>query len=87
MNIVAFLFVGLVAGWISSTLVRGQGLGTIYDIIVGIIGAIVGGFVFDIAGITPSYGLWGALATSVVGATLFLALVSLARGPRKPVKI
>lgn len=82
MNIIAFLLIGLFAGWIASSLIQGHGLGTPGDIIVGVIGAFVGGFVFDIFGIT-TYGFWGSLGMSVVGALVFLFIVGLfTRSPR-----
>lgn len=76
MSIIAFLVVGLVAGWIASMLVEGHGLGIVGDIIVGIIGAFIGGFVFNAMGVY-SDGFWGAVATSAVGAVVLLFLVNL----------
>jgi uncharacterized membrane protein YeaQ/YmgE (transglycosylase-associated protein family) len=76
MNIVIFLLVGLLAGWIASSLVEGQGLGTLGDIFVGVIGAMIGGFVFDVFGVT-AYGFWGALVMSVIGAIILLLVVGL----------
>ena len=82
MNIISFLLVGLIAGWIASSLVAGHGLGALRDIIVGIIGAFVGGFVFEILGVTI-YGFWGAVGMSVVGAMVFLAMVRAFAGSRR----
>ncbi len=76
MNIVAFLLVGLISGWIASLIVEGHGFGAIGDIIIGVIGAFVGGFVFDMLGVA-SYGFWGAVGMSLVGAVVFLFVVNL----------
>ncbi len=74
MNILVFLFVGLVAGWCAGRLIEGHSFGTIGDIIIGIIGAFVGGAVFTAFGM-ESYGMWGLLITSIVGAVLFLVVM------------
>lgn len=85
MNIVAFLFVGLIAGWIASTLVEGHGLGLFRDMAVGIIGAFVGGFIFNIFGIT-TYGFWSSMITSIVGAMVFLYVLALFTRSSRPSK-
>lgn len=76
MNIIAFLLVGLIAGWVASMLVEGHGLGIAGDIIVGIVGAFIGGVVFSALGVY-SEGFWGAVATSAVGAVVLLFVVNL----------
>ncbi len=76
MNILSFLIIGLIAGWVASTLTEGHGLGIVRDIIVGVIGAFVGGFIFSIFGVA-TFGFWGTVATSVVGAMAFLFIVGL----------
>ena len=81
MNIIAILLVGLISGWIASSLVEGQGLGTIMDIIVGVIGAFVGGFIFTILGIS-AYGFLGVLIMSVIGAATFLIALRALTGSR-----
>lgn len=88
MNIIVFLLVGLLAGWIASSLMRGEGLGVLGDIIVGVIGAFVGGFIFDMAGIGV-YGFWSALGMSVFGAMVFLFIIGLFSGilnTRRPLR-
>lgn len=76
MNIFAFLLVGLIAGWIASMLVEGRGMGIAADIVVGVLGAFIGGFVFNALGVY-SEGFWGAVATSSVGAVVLLFLVNM----------
>ncbi len=85
MNILVFLVVGLFAGWIASSLVKGHGLGTLRDVIVGIIGALVGGFIFNIFGIT-AYGFWGSLGMSIIGAMVFLFIISVLNGSHSSTK-
>lgn len=76
MNILLFLLVGLVAGWLASLVVEGHGLGTLGNIIVGIIGAFVGGLIFDVMGI-QSYGFWQSVGMSAVGAVVFLFVIGI----------
>ena len=79
MNIIAFLLVGLLSGWIASSLMEGRGAGILRDLIIGVIGAFVGGFVFSIFGVF-TYGFLGSLVMSVVGAMVFLLLVRMFTG-------
>jgi len=76
MNIVGFLLVGLFAGWIASFIVEGHGLGPLGDMIVGVVGAFFGGFIFNSFGLT-AYGFWGSLGMSVIGAVVFLFVIGL----------
>jgi len=58
MSIIAWLGLGLLAGWIGSMIVnRGRGEGLILDIVLGVVGAFVGGFVFDVFGSSGVSGL------------------------------
>ena len=80
MDFVTWLIVGLVAGVLAALLVGGVGL--IGDIIVGIVGAFVGGWIFRQLGVsTPFSGLAGTIFTAFVGAVVLLFLIHLvARG-------
>lgn len=85
MDIVTWLIVGLVAGVLAALLVGGVGL--IGDIIVGIIGAFVGGWIFDQLGVsTPFGGLAGTIFTAFIGAVVLLFLlhaIGRSRGRRR----
>lgn len=74
MNLVWFLLVGLIAGWLAGVLVRGRGYGVIADIIIGVLGAMVGGFLFSLLGFSAR-GTLGSIITAVIGAVVFLAIV------------
>ena len=63
------------AGWIAGQLVKGGGGGLITNLIVGVIGAILGGAIFSALGVT-SYGLIGSLITATVGAVLLLVVLN-----------
>lgn len=73
-----FLLIGLVAGWIASRLVRGDGFGLVGNMIVGVVGAFVGSRLFHMAGI-DAYGVIGDLVTAVVGAAVLLYVIRLVK--------
>lgn len=73
-NLIVFLIMGALAGWIAGQLKEGAGFGLVGNIIVGVIGAFVGGFVFSLVGLT-STNLIGSFITAVIGAVIFLALI------------
>ncbi len=74
MDLVTWLIVGLVAGVLASLIVGGVGL--IGDIIVGIVGAFVGGWIFKQLGVhTPFAGLAGVIFTAFIGALVLLFLL------------
>ena len=79
MDIVTWLIVGLVAGVLASLVVGGVGL--LGDIIVGIVGAFVGGWLFSRMGWhTPFGGLAGTIFVAFIGALILLILLRLIRG-------
>jgi len=76
MDIIWFLFIGLIAGWIAAHIMKGRGFGLFGDIIVGIIGAVIGGYLFQMLGVV-AYGTLGTIIMAVIGAMVFLFLISL----------
>jgi uncharacterized membrane protein YeaQ/YmgE (transglycosylase-associated protein family) len=77
-SLIAFLLIGLVAGWLAGLIMKGGGFGLIGNLIVGVIGAFVGGFVFSLLGVSAG-GLVGAIVTATVGAVVLLFLVGLVK--------
>jgi uncharacterized membrane protein YeaQ/YmgE (transglycosylase-associated protein family) len=80
-GILAWLVVGLVAGWLAGKVSRGHGFGLIGDIIVGLIGALIGGF---LAGLIfgGSVGFIGSIIVAFLGAVLLLAVLRAFGGRR-----
>jgi len=70
-----FLLIGGLAGWLAGLIMRGAGFGVLGNIIVGIIGALIGGFVFRMFGADLSYGFWGSLVVALLGAIILLAII------------
>ncbi|MBF6597011.1 MAG: GlsB/YeaQ/YmgE family stress response membrane protein [Fermentimonas sp.] len=73
-----WIIIGAVAGWLAGTLMRGGGFGFIINVLVGIAGAVIGGWVFGLLGIAAG-GIMGSLITALVGAVLLLWIISLFR--------
>ena len=67
----AFLVVGLFAGWIAERLMK-RDHGLLRNLIVGVIGAYVGAFLFSLVGLGTASTFWGALVVAVIGAVVFL---------------
>lgn len=74
MLLLQFLGIGLAAGWIMGRITRGRGFGLIGNLIVGVIGSLVGGFVFGFLGLTATNPI-GSLVMAVVGAVVFFLLL------------
>lgn len=73
-SLIIFLAVGLVAGWLAGQIMKGGGFGLVGDLVVGVIGAFLGGWIFSQLGIS-TWGLLGLLITALVGAVVLLALL------------
>lgn len=84
MDLLTWLIVGLVAGVLAS-FVMGGGFGIVGDIVVGIVGAFLGGWIFRTLGVgTPFAGLAGTIFVAFIGAVVLLFLLRLIRrGPRR----
>ena len=74
MQVIWFLMIGLCAGWLAGQLTKGRGFGLEGNLIVGVIGAVVGGFLLGLLGFT-SHSLLSDLITATVGAVVLLAVL------------
>jgi uncharacterized membrane protein YeaQ/YmgE (transglycosylase-associated protein family) len=79
MGLLWFLFIGLVAGWLTGLIMRGGGYGIFGDLILGVIGAFVGRWLFGVLGVGASYGFIGSVICATVGAILLVVLLRLVR--------
>ncbi len=73
-----YILIGLVAGWLGGLIVKGSGSGLILNLVIGVIGSVLGGWLFGKLGIAGSgaISIW-SLITAVVGAIILLLIVSL----------
>ena len=74
MELVWFLIIGLIAGWLAGQFVKGGGYGLVGDLIVGVVGAFIGGFLFRVLGLA-AYRLIGNLVVATVGAVVLLVII------------
>jgi uncharacterized membrane protein YeaQ/YmgE (transglycosylase-associated protein family) len=79
MDLLVFLLVGAIAGWLAGLIVRGFGFGLIGNIVVGIIGALVAGYLFPRLGVGLPAGMIGEILSAVVGAVIVLVIIGLIR--------
>ena len=78
MSVIAWIILGLIAGFIASKIVNRTGEGVILDIVLGIVGAVVGGWLFNTFGMPGVTGLnIYSLVVAVVGAAVFLLIYHL----------
>lgn len=75
-SLIIWLALGALSGWLAGQIVKGHGFGTLGNIVVGILGAVVGGWLFG--GMVGS-GLLGGIITSVLGAVVLLVVVGFLR--------
>ncbi len=78
MGFIWYIIIGMVSGFIAGKIMRGSGFGIFVNLIVGIVGGLLGGWCFGLLGITMA-GIFGSLITSVAGAILLLWILSLFR--------
>jgi uncharacterized membrane protein YeaQ/YmgE (transglycosylase-associated protein family) len=77
-SLIILLIVGAIAGWAAGQVVKGYGFGLIGNIVVGVVGAFIGNWLF------PQLGLWGAdmvgmIISAVLGAIILLVVIGLIR--------
>ena len=73
------LLIGLIAGWLAGVVMKGKGYGILADIVLGIVGAVIGGFLFSQLGVS-AYGFVGRLAIAVVGTIVLVGIAHLLGG-------
>ena len=76
-DLIVWLIVGGVAGWLAGLIVKGYGFGLIGNIIVGIVGALIAGWLLPRIGIFNIGGIPGAILYAVIGAVILLLVIGL----------
>jgi uncharacterized membrane protein YeaQ/YmgE (transglycosylase-associated protein family) len=79
MEFLWFILIGLAAGWLAGQFMRGGGFGVVGDILLGVAGALLGGFLFHQLGLAAGGGLIGALIVATIGAVVLLFVVRLVK--------
>jgi len=80
-TLLTWLVLGLIAGWLTGLITRGRGFGCLADILLGLIGAFLGGWIFVKLGIFGG-GFIYSLAAAVVGAVILVSIARLLSGTR-----
>ena len=80
-GVIAWVVVGLVAGWLAGRVMKGTGYGLVGDIVVGLVGALVGGFLGGYF-VQGTEGFWGSIVVAFLGACLFLFVLRALGGRR-----
>lgn len=77
MEIILMLLIGAIAGWLGSMIFTGGGLGLFGNIVVGILGSVIGYWLLGEMGVTLGTGIIAAILTGAIGAIVILAIVNL----------
>jgi uncharacterized membrane protein YeaQ/YmgE (transglycosylase-associated protein family) len=78
-SLLIFLLIGAIAGWLAGVIVKGYGFGLVGNILVGVIGSFIGGWLFAQFHLIHGGGYVGAVIGATIGAILLLLLVRLIR--------
>ena len=78
MHIIFWIIIGILAGFIASKIVNRTGEGILLDLVIGIVGAVIGGWLFGMLGIIAG-GWIGSLVTATIGAIVLLLIVKIIR--------
>jgi uncharacterized membrane protein YeaQ/YmgE (transglycosylase-associated protein family) len=77
MGFLAWIIVGLIAGWLAGQVMKGGGYGILVDIILGILGGVFGGWVFGLLGLHLGGGMIGSIIVAFVGAVVLVGITRL----------
>lgn len=78
MQMLWYLLIGLISGWLAGMISRGGGFGIWGDLVTGVIGSFIGGYLFNLMGIS-AYGIIGSIISSTVGAIVLLWVIRMFR--------
>jgi uncharacterized membrane protein YeaQ/YmgE (transglycosylase-associated protein family) len=76
-GLLGWLVIGLIAGWLAGKLARGRGFGCIGDIVLGLIGSVIGGWIFTKLGIVHANTFLFSLAAATLGAVILVSIAHL----------
>src|SRR5438477_13175922 len=80
MHLIGFLIMGAIVGWLAGKIMSGHGYGIIWDVVLGIVGSFIGGFVFSVLlGVQPT-GLVVSFIVALIGAVVLVGIVHMLRG-------
>jgi uncharacterized membrane protein YeaQ/YmgE (transglycosylase-associated protein family) len=77
MGFLAWIVVGLIAGWLAGQVMKGGGYGVLVDIILGLLGGLLGGWLFGQLGIAAGSGMIGSIIVAFIGAVILVGITRL----------
>jgi uncharacterized membrane protein YeaQ/YmgE (transglycosylase-associated protein family) len=81
-SLIAWVIIGLIAGWLAGKVSRGRGFGCIANILIGLVGAVLGGWIFMKLGILGG-GMIYSIAAATVGAVILVAIAGIFSGGKE----
>ena len=81
-SVIAWIVIGLIAGWLAGKVSRGRGFGCIANILIGLVGAVLGGWIFTQLGIVR-FGFIYCLAAATLGAVILVAIAGIFSGGKE----
>jgi uncharacterized membrane protein YeaQ/YmgE (transglycosylase-associated protein family) len=72
--LILWIIVGLIAGWAAGKIMKGGGYGPLKDTLLGMVGAVLGGWIFNVLGIYPAGGIVASILVAIVGAIILIWL-------------
>ncbi len=81
-GIIAWIVIGVLAGWLAGVIMPGRGFGLVGDLIVGLVGAFLGGLLMDILTPDASFGFWGSFVVALIGACILVGILHAIAGNR-----
>jgi uncharacterized membrane protein YeaQ/YmgE (transglycosylase-associated protein family) len=84
-GIIAWIIIGVLAGWLTGKIMKGSGFGFLMDMVVGLIGALIGGFISSHLGLggVGQHGLIMSIFIAIIGAVILTLLIRLITGNRQ----
>jgi uncharacterized membrane protein YeaQ/YmgE (transglycosylase-associated protein family) len=79
---IGYIIIGAIAGWIAGKIVKGSGSGILMNIVIGVIGALIGGFLLSFFLDTAGGGWWFTLFTAILGSVILLWIVGMVQKRR-----
>jgi uncharacterized membrane protein YeaQ/YmgE (transglycosylase-associated protein family) len=76
----ALIVVGVIAGWLAGQVMQGYAFGLLPDMLIGIVGAVLGGYLFRATGVELGGGLLGSVVVAFAGAMILLFIVRVVQG-------
>src|SRR5437588_10069148 len=81
-GLVAWIIIGLVAGWLAGVIMPGKGFGLVGDLIIGLVGAFVAGLIVNLLAPDATFGFWRSLLCALIGACILVAILHAIAGRR-----